>query len=1107
MSLLGSFLSNFAANEFANVPLKLIGSYCSQNGLSFKIVGAGDGASIYETDIPAVCRAFYEHNIESAYECRRNRYLCLSRLKPNTPFITFQCSHLFNLGAIPINKNGEISEVLLITSVLFENPNLKKHAHIAQKYGFSQRAYLKRVQAISIMDRKRFIAHLAFLSDLIQTFGKEYEQKIVNTKVEIKKQLSQSSQSHEVVTDLHNNLIEVDDTIEILTGIPPREFLGLPLTEYLTDLKQLPDAYYRYPLEPLILQMKNVEGSVLPVLFYESHRQLSKIVWKMTPVGFLHSQNINFRQIMVEDRFESILTGFQEMFLILDFEGNIHEFRPFREEDPLNSLFRLNLSIAKPQDFPDGVHSLLEKIVFGLNFLKNTDDFNQFKVHCVFDGEETDYLCRLTQTDADEAVVILRNITESESKMRILQGIASIYRRFSEVFDLPVFSYNIRKKTFEYLSENYLKFVEIEAGELSDAALLVPENSLPAEDVVRIRSEIRSMMEGQFDRSVFYYRIFGENGRLRSVREKILLESGESGEPAFLNGMLEDVTDQVDYEEDLTERADFLKSLVLFYQRISFGASGEKLWRDLVSEIAKKMKLEHLVTVDVQDGRILQKWISPAVHPEDFEKLDFFFISQMTKNGWKQDQLKKGEILYGGLSEFTFSKGVSAEDFANSKNLALVPMATGQVWSMVLLLYDSKPKRQWGVFEVEKMRLLARATSLILCGSQIKEKNVPTDLQGEKFREERKKYRALEKFSRANYFEFSLEKEELWFPKDIQNFLGFAGNSGRDFLLFLKTYLARSEYNLLRLAYRSLLAGKDEFKEMQLHFTLFDGSRRVFKVLLFLLDSSEPIENKAICGFVLDLTPQKDKEDEVLRIQRQNEALEKLAEVGFWTLDVRNKQIWHNEQCFRIAGFEPGSIEITFDNWMKRVHPEDLPNLMRQLETWIENPSDPFYHEYRLRSFDDSYLWLVDKGEVVETDTEGRAVLIRGVTRDMTMLKEIQSSLTKSGKRQNILFEKFPIGVYILSRARLEYINPVLMQWLGLSFVDLSDEFLVESLIHEDSLVQFKEIQKWRLSGEEGLNDYPLNLKKKDGGRLSVRIFTSLLSNEPFRILGVIVRE
>ena len=112
---------------------------------------------------------------------------------------------------------------------------------------------------------------------------------------------------------------------------------------------------------------------------------------------------------------------------------------------------------------------------------------------------------------------------------------------------------------------------------------------------------------------------------------------------------------------------------------------------------------------------------------------------------------------------------------------------------------------------------------------------------------------------------------------------------------------------------------------------------------------------------------------------RYNEPVPELAlwgtEIGLWDWDVVNDRLtWINDWCehSQLTAFSGYGHEQL---WCSRIHPEDLPAYREAITRHLDGQAPPYDVEYRLRNRGGAWVWIQERGRVIERDSTGRASL------------------------------------------------------------------------------------------------------------------------------------
>lgn len=130
--------------------------------------------------------------------------------------------------------------------------------------------------------------------------------------------------------------------------------------------------------------------------------------------------------------------------------------------------------------------------------------------------------------------------------------------------------------------------------------------------------------------------------------------------------------------------------------------------------------------------------------------------------------------------------------------------------------------------------------------------------------------------------------------------------------------------------------------------------------------------------------------DDILQI-----ALE-ASGMGLWVWDLERDVVHRSDAVFRMAGCEPGSFSMAPEEWLKCVHPEDVPALK---EAFVKARADgtEYHMQYRVCWPDGSVHWLESQGKC-QRDNEGKLTRIVGVMADVTKRRQADEALLRAEK-------------------------------------------------------------------------------------------------------------
>jgi diguanylate cyclase (GGDEF)-like protein/PAS domain S-box-containing protein len=153
--------------------------------------------------------------------------------------------------------------------------------------------------------------------------------------------------------------------------------------------------------------------------------------------------------------------------------------------------------------------------------------------------------------------------------------------------------------------------------------------------------------------------------------------------------------------------------------------------------------------------------------------------------------------------------------------------------------------------------------------------------------------------------------------------------------------------------------------------------------------------NGEIVGVVTaceDITQRKAAE-EALRESEERYALAASgASDGVWDWNLRSGVAYFSSRWKGILGYGDDEVGRVPDEWLKRIHPEDLARVKAELATHLGARSPHLETEHRLLHQDGSFVWVLVRGLAVR-DERGEAYRIAGSLTDISDRKKAEEQL------------------------------------------------------------------------------------------------------------------
>ncbi|MFB6228983.1 MAG: PAS domain-containing protein [Halobacteriales archaeon] len=159
-------------------------------------------------------------------------------------------------------------------------------------------------------------------------------------------------------------------------------------------------------------------------------------------------------------------------------------------------------------------------------------------------------------------------------------------------------------------------------------------------------------------------------------------------------------------------------------------------------------------------------------------------------------------------------------------------------------------------------------------------------------------------------------------------------------------------------------------------------------------------EVTAICGVSTDITDQKQREQELKSLKERFELAVEGANLGVWDWDMTTDEVEFSERWIRMLGHSPDEVDSSFEEWERRVHPDDLPRVEDALDDHIAGDTDLYDAEHRLQTADGDWKWIRTIGRVVEREEDGEPVRAVGIHLDIDERKTYEQTI--KGQRDSL---------------------------------------------------------------------------------------------------------
>ena len=155
-------------------------------------------------------------------------------------------------------------------------------------------------------------------------------------------------------------------------------------------------------------------------------------------------------------------------------------------------------------------------------------------------------------------------------------------------------------------------------------------------------------------------------------------------------------------------------------------------------------------------------------------------------------------------------------------------------------------------------------------------------------------------------------------------------------------------------------------------------------------------------GYLIDITERKELE---LKLETERNRLSLLLDatrLGTWEWNPQNDKTIFNDRWAKMFGYEPGELDDNVETWSSRLHPDDYDKAWQAIKDHLDGVT-PFYEsEHRILHRSGRWVYVLDRGRIIERDAQGRATRYAGTVTDVTEQKQAELDARRAAHAKNV---------------------------------------------------------------------------------------------------------
>ncbi len=138
------------------------------------------------------------------------------------------------------------------------------------------------------------------------------------------------------------------------------------------------------------------------------------------------------------------------------------------------------------------------------------------------------------------------------------------------------------------------------------------------------------------------------------------------------------------------------------------------------------------------------------------------------------------------------------------------------------------------------------------------------------------------------------------------------------------------------------------------------------------------------------------------------------ADDGLWDWNVTTAEVYYSPQWMRILGYDSEELAGHIRSWEKLAHPDDAPEMRRNLEDLILGRIPNLDASFRILAKSGDWKWVLTRGKVVSRSPEGKALRVVGTIRDISRRKQLEQMLIQAKEAWERTFDAVTDSITVI---------------------------------------------------------------------------------------------
>jgi len=170
--------------------------------------------------------------------------------------------------------------------------------------------------------------------------------------------------------------------------------------------------------------------------------------------------------------------------------------------------------------------------------------------------------------------------------------------------------------------------------------------------------------------------------------------------------------------------------------------------------------------------------------------------------------------------------------------------------------------------------------------------------------------------------------------------------------------------------------------------------RKHRKALLSIMEDAEHFNEE----LKHEISERKNAQIEAAQAKENMELILHGGDLGYWDWDIPNQTQTYNDRFAAILGHHLEQLDGRVAWRQEHIHPDDAETVNRNINTHLNGKTETYTNEYRMRRGSDDWIWVLDRGKVIEWNADKTPLRMVGTLLDITARKEYELEMKEANR-------------------------------------------------------------------------------------------------------------